>query len=206
MRDYDQEPIVVYSPCTFEQLKQFQRMHYRRYKSITILSLCILATVVVRWIIARDYYTPSRELIFIMIYFAVTSCHRLLAYNGSLYTRKTYDQYKSSYRGGGLYQFMNDHYIAKREDGDYQVTKDSPYDDVIKIAETRDLLFLYTVPSQAQVVDKAAIRDNSVTPEELSAFLREKFKDVKYEFIGQKVPFFHVLSNDGSDSDSDSMG
>lgn len=180
MRDYDANPIVVYTAYTCEEYKDFQVMHFRKHKRQLIAILVVFFLFVTMLCVWPSAYSPGPLFTLIAIIYMVFLFRRILVLNGNYPITTFYEQHRNAYRGGALMTFMNDHYTSVSEDGAYKVVKDSPYDDVTKIVEMHGTYYLYNTPSRAEIIKPDGIVDNSATPEELGCFLLKKFNDMPY--------------------------
>lgn len=186
--DYDANPIQVFSQYSYEQMKGFQRFHYRKMRRNSIILLCLtapwFAASIVLGIIASvsapdsDAYFPPYVFIGPIIFWLAIFVSPLLVFCGVFYTRKAHANASKLVQNGQRYNFCNSDLAYSSEQQDSMWQGRTAYSAILNVWETRDMFYLYIAKNQAYLIDKRGFESGS--PDELRALLKMHVPGNKY--------------------------
>lgn len=179
--NYDLEPIEVYTPYTFEQMKDFQRYHMRYMRYITIG----MAAFMLLWMAINfsAFYTAEAPVITIIQSFSGIIIFFLLmgmGTSGCLYTKKRHEAAIGLLRNGQTYSFRNSEYDAESRHWESTGKFTYSYSVLYRVGETKNMFYLYTNKNMATLIDKQGFHNG--TPEELRLLLRKHLPANRYKF------------------------
>lgn len=180
--DYDVYPIQVFTQYSYEQMKAFQRFHYRKMRrSSTVLIsffLLIFAISLVSISLYDSFLSALAALFPLLFWIAVLSLP-LLVFSGAFYTRKVHANATKLIQNGQNYSFCNNDYALSTEQQDNIWQSRTAYSVILNAWETRDMFYLYTGKNQAHLIDKQGFQTGS--PDELRALLQNHIPPKNYK-------------------------
>lgn len=181
--DYDADPIQVFTQYSYEQMKAFQRFHFRKARRNTILLLCLLAPMLICNVFIYCLYNGLGTALMAFLPM-ITLCVLLLVLpfvilNGAFYTQKAHSNATKLMQNGQYYSFCNNDLAYHSEQGDSVSQGRTAYSVILTVWETKDIFYLYTSKNQAILVDKAGFITGN--PDELRALLQSRMPANKYK-------------------------
>jgi len=164
MMNYDEDPIIVTTAHTFDELKAFQKFNNRNKRSFMLILLPAIVLVTG----TRIFDLPLIETVVFLCIFAVV----FFAVSGLIYTR---DQYKRATKtlGSGLtFHFKNDYFDVINECPEHASQGHVPYEYIYRVHEEHDMLYIYIGKEKAFLVSMAGLQNHS--PNDLRSLLKKK--------------------------------
>jgi len=175
MRDYKEDPIRVRTDYTFEQVKEFQRVHFRKQRRSILVFLLVVGPGLIPYYLEMHATDGFWEQFFSIPVFGIISpLLFLFIISGVFYTKKVYEKNKNLYGNGDNGIFDHESYESHSENG-FRKTK---YRDFAKVVETKEMFYLYIVDALVHIVDKNGIENGTV--EEIRWLLESNLPKKKY--------------------------
>ena len=164
----DNDPIVVYTPYTFEQLREFQRHVHRKIRVLFYMMAVLLVLYAVQILIqgvetsaifsslAEGAITPAAALVpvFFVAFLGIVSF-------GLFYTRNRHAEASLKYMNGQTFTFGENGYEAKLHSPDADSRMVYAYEAIKRVEETKDMFYLFTGRYSAALVDKQGFKNSS---------------------------------------------
>jgi len=186
--DSDNEPIIVYTPYTFEQVREFQRHVYRNIRTLFYILAVLLVWYAVQILIqgvetsaifsylSEGTLTPAAALVPVLF----------LAFIGTMsfglfYTRKKHKEASLRYMNGQTFTFRKDDYEALQHSPDAEKCNAFAYEAIKRVEETKKMFYLFTGKNSAALVDKQGFRSGS--HEDFRKLLKTYIPPRRYSFM-----------------------
>ena len=180
MRNFDENPVVVGTEYTYEQLKKFQVTHLKRYRIIAYLLLIPVALSII--LSYLNYYRSPIPYDFPFVPYIVAIVVLVVAVvlllNGAFYTRSAYDKKAAAYEGGQRFRFLNDGFYLESPAAHAKQTAMMGYSLISRGIETPDMFYLYISSRAAYLISKAGFITG--TEEDLRELLSRKVDEKNY--------------------------
>jgi hypothetical protein len=182
--NYDKDPIIVFTPYTFEQMKEFQRYSYRNLRLMFFILIAVLAMYIIQSIVAlagdptifRLLIEDTSVIIRFLIIFFFVALLGIQSF-GLLYTKKKHQVAASHQKDGQTYSFRNSEYDVEMHHSDAEGKKVYSYHSIFSATETKHMFYLYTGKHSAFLVDKQGFKNSS--PEEFRQLLKKNISATK---------------------------
>lgn len=185
--DYDQNPVIVHTQYTYEEMKGFQRHHVRNSRRFSIVVTVFLCLVLIPlWASMLTSGGAEGELadeLFLMflpsaILLLIVAVLPLLIYSGVFYTRKQHERATKLLRQGQRYEFRFYDFSVITEQESYAGQSMVHYQNLYRVSETRDMFYLYIDKRQAYLVSKQGFQSGA--PDDLRYILQNNIPPRKY--------------------------
>ena len=169
--DFDQTPIFVFTAYSYEELRAFQRSHFRgnRFGFVAYTALFALMFFAVLFLQLTMGGGFGSLLVFLAAGTLFTTLGALF-FNLTFYSRKQYLNGTKQMRNGQFYTFRSHDFTESSEQEDYTGTNSMHYSILQSVRETPDAFYLYQNKVMAYIISKQGFRSGS--PDELRALLQ----------------------------------
>jgi len=180
--NYDKEPIVVFTPYTFDQMREYQRFIFRSLRYVFYFMAAVLVlyfiqlltagleTSAIHQLLVDDDYSfiptgllPVLIPVFLVAFIGAQSF-------GLFYTKKKHNEMTVHAKEGQTYYFRNIEFDVEMHSPDAEGKTACGFDTIRSAAETDKMFYLFTAKYQAYLVDKNGFKKGS--PEKFRKLLR----------------------------------
>jgi len=160
----DEDPIIVSTAHTFDELKVFQRFNSRkiRYFLIALLLLILFLSSA-----NADTMPILETFLFLGIFAAI-----FLFVSGIFYTKNQYERATKTLSNGLTFHFKNSQFDVINEHPDYAAQGYVPYERIHRIYETDTMFYIYVNREKAFLISKSGIQNTD--PARLRIILKSK--------------------------------
>ena len=181
--NYDIDPIIVHTPYTFKQMKEYQRYFFRHFRRISLplfVFLTFMSLMSLPIIIDLDYFNVLE--IFQMFIPAIAMIFALgLMSFAPFYTKKRHKTIAVGLQNGQTCVFRNSEYDTEMQDSDVMSKTTCSYNVIYRAVETKKMFYLFTDKQIATLVDKQGFKNK--TPEDLRQLLSRNLPANKCKFL-----------------------
>lgn len=179
--NYDIDPIVVYTPYTFGQMKRFHFIQMRILRFYFAI-LMVLMIAVFGISLANESFSGGAALELIERFATPLAILVVLGPMSFVlyYTKKRHKTATLHIKDGQTYTFHGQSFDVETHGEQASGKFTYHYDVLYRILETNDMFYLYTNKFTACLVDKQGFRSGS--PESLRRLLLENVPAKKYKF------------------------
>ena len=186
--DHDKDPIIVFTPYTFEQMKAFHRHAYRKIRTLFLILAILIVwyaiQVLIEGIETSALYRMLEEntlsiapVIFLILFVAFMG---LMSF-GLMYTRRRHDETNMRNKNGQTYYFRNDQYEAETNNNGADVKSVYTYDTIKRVEETKEMFYMFTGKNAAVLADKKQFKSGSY--EDFRLLLRRHVPPRRFSFL-----------------------
>lgn len=168
--NHDENPIVVFTPYTYEQMKTYQLVHLGKQRWIWIGA----GAAVFIWVGVLFMQTGSFDFLLHnpMIVAALMCAALLLLFSiRGFYSKKQHEASTASMKDGVTYRFGNQAFTVEIHGSGSLKIDPFRYANLAKVTETKDMFYLYRDKRAAFLVDKAGFKEGTV--EDFRSLMRQ---------------------------------
>jgi len=166
--EHDNDPIIVFTPYTFEQVRELQRHIYRKIRTLFYIMAVLLVLYAVQILIqgvetsaissslAEGRFTPAAALVlvFFVAFLGMVSF-------GLFYTRNKHTEVSLRYVNGQTFTFRENGYEVQLHNPDADDRMVYAYGAIKRVEETKNMFYLFGGKYAAALVDKQGFQNGS---------------------------------------------
>jgi len=178
--NYDIDPIVVYTPCDYKQMKHLQRYAMRRIRYL-FTALAVIFSLSYIYL----YSSSETPMTMGMVLSVLSGAAPYLAFfilmivfsSGVFYTKKRHEAATLFFQNGQTAYFRNSEFVLAYENDESKGTNTYSYSFIQKACETEKMFVIYINKNQVVMIDKEGFSNG--TPEELRSLLLNNLPENK---------------------------